>query len=174
MTITEKIKYSADRTKFTLYKEGLFYKCYNEDAMVFVKKVKEYKVSSKYIKNIGAEVLSLGFPKSEVSKVNLSLASITTKIGAKGFEESDVKIVFSLNDIGVKKDYAIWKNSIQADIIETVKGPTILYQHQPTMLDIVSMIKNFDLANSTPMQGLSFIQQLKLEARKIEEYNGNT
>jgi hypothetical protein len=37
MTIAEKIKYSADRTVFTLFKEGLFYKCYNEDAMVFMK-----------------------------------------------------------------------------------------------------------------------------------------
>lgn len=65
------------------------------------------------------------------------------------------------------------EKSKQEEIIETVKEPTILYQHQPTMVDIVSMIKNFDLANSTPMQGLSFIQQLKLEAQKIEEYNGN-
>ena len=34
MTITEKTQISANNTRFTLYKEGLFYKCYNEDAMV--------------------------------------------------------------------------------------------------------------------------------------------
>jgi hypothetical protein len=55
MTIAEKIKYSADRTKFTLYKEGLFYKCYNEDAMVFVQKIKEYKVSSKFVKSVSIQ-----------------------------------------------------------------------------------------------------------------------
>lgn len=37
MKITEKIQYSADKTRFTFFKEELFYKCYNEDAMVFVK-----------------------------------------------------------------------------------------------------------------------------------------
>lgn len=173
MKISEKIRSSADKTVFTLFKEGLFYKCYNEDAMLFVKKVREYKVSSKYIKNVGAEVLSLGFPISETEKGYLSFENLSEIIGAKAFEEYEGYIVFSLNDISVKKDYATWKNSIQEGIIETVKEPTILYQHQPTLADIVSMIKNFDLANSTPMQGLNFIQQLKLEAQKIEENNGN-
>jgi hypothetical protein len=36
MTIAEKVTQSANSTLFTLYKEGLFYKCYNEDAMLFV------------------------------------------------------------------------------------------------------------------------------------------
>jgi len=35
------------------------------------------------------------------------------------------------------------------------------------------MIKNYDLANSTPMQGLNFIQQLKSELYQIEKNNGN-
>ena len=45
MTIAEKVSHSANRALVTLYKEGLFYKCYNEDVMVFVIKVKNYKVS---------------------------------------------------------------------------------------------------------------------------------
>ena len=45
MTIAEKVSHSANSALFTLYKEGLFYKCYNEDVMVFVIKVKNYKVS---------------------------------------------------------------------------------------------------------------------------------
>lgn len=173
MTITEKVKQAATNNIFTLSKEGIFYKCYNEDAMVFVQKVKEYKVNLKFVKSVGDDVLSLGFPISETEKGNLSFENISEKIGAKVFEDNEGYIVFSLNDISLKKDYATWKNSIQTGVVETVKEPTILYQHQPTMVDIVSMIKNFDLANSTPMQGLSFIQQLKLEAQKIEEYNGN-
>lgn len=56
MTIAEKIQISADETKFTLFKEGLFYKCYNEDALIFTENVKEYKVSAKYIKSVGADV----------------------------------------------------------------------------------------------------------------------
>ena len=33
MTLKEKINHSAKLTQFILFKEGLFYKCYNEDAM---------------------------------------------------------------------------------------------------------------------------------------------
>ena len=45
MTLAEKVNQSADGTLFTLHKEGLFYKCYNEYAMVFVKRVKKYKIT---------------------------------------------------------------------------------------------------------------------------------
>lgn len=173
MTINEKIKNSTSNTLFTLYKEGVFYKCYNKDAMVFSQKVRAYKVSSKFIKSVGTEVLSLGFPVSEVTKGNLSLASISEKIGAKSFEESDGNIIFSLNDIVIKKDYEAWKETLQKEIIEVVKEPVTLYQCPPDTTEIISMIKNYDLANSTPMQGLNFIQQLKMKISEVEESNGN-
>jgi len=40
MTTVEKIILAKSNKQFTLFKEGLFYKCYNEDAMLFVKRVK--------------------------------------------------------------------------------------------------------------------------------------
>jgi hypothetical protein len=42
MNTSEKILFTTEKKRFTLYKEGLFYKCYNEDAMLFVKKFREY------------------------------------------------------------------------------------------------------------------------------------
>ncbi len=78
-------------------------KCYNEDAMVFVKNIREYKVSSKFIKSVGATVYSIGFPFSEVENGGLSLAHISEKIGASGFEVSEGNIVFLLNDMNTKK-----------------------------------------------------------------------
>lgn len=68
MTLLEKTKHSAKSNTFTLYKEGMFYKCYNEDAMVFSKKVKSYKVNTRFVISVGAEVLSLGFPVSAMDK----------------------------------------------------------------------------------------------------------
>ena len=99
MTIAEKTQISTNTTRFTFFKEGLFYKCYNEDAMVFVKNIREYKVSTKYIKSVGEDVYSVGFPVSEIKKGSLSLANILEKIGAKGFEENEGNIVFLLNDM---------------------------------------------------------------------------
>ncbi len=83
--------------------------CYNADAMLFVKKVREYKVSSKYIKNVGAEVLSLGFPESEVSKGNLTLDMMCELLGAEKYNDEKEKITFYLkNDI--KQDIESWHN----------------------------------------------------------------
>ena len=99
MTIADKIQVSADKTRFTLFKEGLFYTCYNQDAMVFAKMVKNYKVNSKFVKSLGATVFFLGFPVSEVEKENLSLASFAEKIGAKGSVAQGVQQPFEISVI---------------------------------------------------------------------------
>ena len=83
MTTAEKIASAKSTIYFTLFKEGIFYKCYNEDAMVFVTRVKQYKVSATYVKNVGEEVYSVGFPVAEVEKGHLTLENIIAKIGAK-------------------------------------------------------------------------------------------
>jgi len=66
MTVLEKTKNSKNDKVFTLYKEGLFYKCYNEDALVFVQKVRKYKVSSKFVKATISNLHSIGFPMARV------------------------------------------------------------------------------------------------------------
>jgi len=57
MTIFQKITNSKDPSVFTLYREGMFYKCYNEDAMVFHQWVKDIKITSKFIKRTGTMVI---------------------------------------------------------------------------------------------------------------------
>lgn len=158
MTIAEKIKYSADRTKFTLYKEGLFYKCYNEDAMVFVQRVRAYKISSKFVKSIGAEVLSLGFPVSEVEKGNLTLLSISEAIGAESYNEESHGIVFSL-----KADIKQYYDVFQAEIINVkeLNAEKVSDNDTANSKNLVKKIQEFDLANHTPMQCIVFIQELK-------------
>lgn len=52
-----------------LYKEGLFWKAYQQSAyrinhLPFV----EYKVIKKYVKAVGQEVISIGFPSLNLSK----------------------------------------------------------------------------------------------------------
>ena len=45
----------------------------------------------------------MGFPVNEVEKGNLSMASVSEKIGAKALEKNEGSIVFSLIDIDIKK-----------------------------------------------------------------------
>lgn len=64
MTLAEKVTQSINRALFTRYKERLFYKCYNVDAMLFVKKVRAYKVGDKFVKSAKKKVYSISFPSS--------------------------------------------------------------------------------------------------------------
>ena len=67
----------------------------------------------KFVKSVGAEVLSLGFPVSEVEKGHLSFENISEKIGAKSYEIKDKYIVFQLSNADGKRAYNEWTEIIQ-------------------------------------------------------------
>ncbi len=139
--------------------------------MVFALHVRKYKVSIKYVKNAGQDVYSLGFPVAEVDKGKLSLKFISDKIDAKVYHEANANITFQLKNTQLKNDYDEWKRTVDHKNTTVLKEPSENYNTHSH--EIVDRIKKYDLANSTPMQGLSFIQQLKFEILKVEEKNGN-
>lgn len=171
MTIAEKIKISADKKCFTFFKEGLFYRCYNEDAMIFMQHIKAYKVSSRFVKSVGAYVYSIGFPVSQVEKGALSLEFISEKTGAKTYHKTNGNITFQLEDTQLKAAYGNWKQIIDNTRAIEVKEPVEVYE--TNYRKIIDRIKKYDLENSTPMQGLSFIQELKTDILQVKEINGN-
>ncbi len=167
MTTVEKIILAKSNKQFTLFKEGLFYKCYNEDAMLFVKRVKKYKVNSKFIKSVGGVVNSIGFPVTEIEKESLSLEMISAKLKAENFEKKNEDVVFLMNDFEIKNDYEVWEQSIQTSANKVVNHTNEIYDRTIQLENIATMISNYDLANNTPMQGLSFIQDLKIKIQEI-------
>ena len=167
MDIKEKIRLSKQVNILSFHREGLFYKCYNEDAMVFATRVKPYKVSVKYIKCVGAEVLSLGFPHSEVKRGNLSFSHILESLGAEKYDEENERVVFYLKD-DLKQDFEEWRKTVVENNIpkstKKVSCNADLENHE-----LISLIKYFDLANSTPMQCLQFIQELKTVVQNLNK-----
>lgn len=169
MTIKEKIKISQNSNKLTLHTEGLFYKCYNEDAMVFSENIKPYKVVCKFIKTVNQEVLSIGFPKTELKKGSITIEMIKSAIGGSKAEEQEKQLVFSLTDAELKKNYHEWRNdklqnSKLADKTNNTVSPAKCEASQRLISqgELIAMIQSYDLANSTPMQGIQFIQELKM------------
>jgi len=63
MTVKEKIVLTAQNNKLYCFKEGMFYKVYNQNAMWFVHHVKPYKVSVKFVKIVNQNVFTTGFPQ---------------------------------------------------------------------------------------------------------------
>lgn len=162
MTIIEKSKKSAADNLFTLYREGLFYKCYNQDAMVFFKYVKAFKVTAKFIKNIKSEVLMLGFPIGTEGTQCICLEQIKTSLQASSFEIAADYVQFSVPG-HLKSNY----ESFLAEVVEKRTSATAVTEEaaRPVAEILVEMISQFDLANSSPMQGLAFIQDLKFQLK---------
>ena len=170
MKTAEKIARSRDKSIFTLHKEGLFYKCYNEDAMLFAKHIRPYKVTSKYVKSASAEVLSLGFPLREIENGKLSFKNISEVLGCEQYEETNGQVIFDLKN-EIKQNFEVFRNSvIEKTRVQDNGQPN--QDTSPPAHELILMIKNFDLANSTPMDGLTFIQQLKKEVQRIEPGDG--
>ena len=174
MTISEKIKQSACPGTFTLHKEGMFYKCYNEDAMLFSRHIKAYHVSAKHVKSAGSDVLSLGFPESEVAGDKLSFEHISEALGAGDYSVEEKQVIFRLKE-DLKQDYAGWRTNHPVPEMPGTGDPAPSFSSEKISA-LLSDIRNFDLANSTPMQGLQFVQELKQKVREIPpetETHGN-
>jgi hypothetical protein len=158
MTIAEKVLISKNEWVLTLFKEGLFYKCFNEDAMVFTQRVRNYKITSKYVKSIGEQVLSIGFPSNEIEKNKTTLEAIKNAINASSFKIEDQFIEFNLVE-QIKLNFQEFLK-IQNTKIEAISAVKNKKEETSNEL-LLKSVKEFDLVNSTPMQCILFIQELK-------------
>ena len=143
MTILDKVTLQLqDTTKIFLFKEGLFYKAYNEGA--FLLKDKNYKVAVKKIKSIENEVLSIGFPISVLEKLKENRQS----------EEYDNYCSLQSNIVFSLLLYEEWYQNQ----ITNIKRVDRKYLEEYTLKDT---IKNYPLANKTPMDAFLFIKEIQ-------------
>lgn len=146
MTIQEKINFAAQPNIVFLFKEGLFYKLYNQNAMWFINHIKPYKVTVKFVKKVNQNVFTIGFPQS-VLKTNALQLNLKLKQDTKNYlcYQTD----YSLSE----QQYAKWCNTALA----THTG----LQSKATTQSIIHQLNQFDVANTTPLQALEFIVTLK-------------
>jgi hypothetical protein len=52
-----------------LFKEGIFWRCYEYSAWRFVNNIKDYKVFKKHVKAVGKDIVYLGFPDSVLDTI---------------------------------------------------------------------------------------------------------
>ena len=142
MTILEKVTLQQqDTTKIFLFKEGVFYKAYNEAA--FLLKDKNYKVTVKKIKNIENEVLSIGFPVSVFEKLKDEFV----------FEFFEWYAVYNTNTFFDNESYTNWHNKVVKESFKTSKTEIEYY--------IVEQLKKYPLANKTPMEVFMWVANLQ-------------
>lgn len=148
MTIQEKINFAAQPYKLFLFKEGMFYKLYNQNAMWFVDQIKAYKVNNKFVKTVNQNVYSIGFPVSSLQQIEQQLKNIKAVIQ----QTTAHYITYTIPHIIEKNNYMAW-----------CKQHTISNTYTNTTVSLKQQIQGFDLANKTPMQALEFISKLQKE-----------
>jgi hypothetical protein len=84
MNTQEKIDLAATPRQISLHKEGIFYKLYNQQALLFTQNIKPLKIKVKFVKTVNRQVYSCGFPVTIVEDVKkhpvVRTASVTVPL----------------------------------------------------------------------------------------------
>lgn len=146
MTVKEKIVLAAQNNKLYCFKEGMFYKVYNQNAIWFVHHVKPYKVSVKFVKIVNQNVFTICFPQHIL---NTKALQFNLKLEQDTITYLRYQTNHSLNE----QEYVNWCN--------TTLTNQIRQQSHATTQNIMQLLKYFDVAKNTPLQSLEFIAKLK-------------
>ncbi len=156
-TIKDKIEQCKNNKTLYLFKEGFFYKCYNEDALLFIDKIKKnYKKKVSYQKKMNLSYCSIGFPISLISNDNILLNQINETFDVEDVISEDNYIVFNFKKEIDKSNYTNELLSLFANHKESEKK-----SQTNNNLSIEENILSFDIANSCPIDCMLFIQKLK-------------
>ena len=148
-----------------LVKEGIFRRAYERSAMLFSFQIKAFKLIKRYIKCAGQDIVYLGFPDS-------ALGEILNEAKGKGYN-AEFAIGRQNNDIIMHSgfvpkgslrekplvDFEQWKSDIP--IVAADKETSIRFEL------IIEKIKNYPVANKTPVESLEFLSNIQKE---INEY----
>lgn len=135
--------------RIVLYKERLFWIAYERSAYLFHTHVRPYRAQRKYIKKIGCEVVSLGFPDS-----------VLAIVGAPVIEQCEGKIVFQAPAKVDETAFAKWKDE------------ALLYVKQPKFApardnvdklteQMVKRLREFNVESKTPVECMIFLADIK-------------
>lgn len=72
---------SENSDKIHFYREGVFYKAYEQSAYLFVTHVKPFMVKKQFVKSVNREVVSIGFPTNSIHNPLAELIQYAFKMG---------------------------------------------------------------------------------------------
>ena len=145
MTILQKITLQSEEvTKIFLFKEGMFYKAYNQGA--FYLRYLNYKIVVKQVKSINQNVISVGFPLSVLNKIRQDYHTT---------EKSNNVMELSLpaGKRLVPEQYELWYK--ERTYPGTEKNDKI------TTKRIIEELKNYPLATKTPVETFMWLSNLQ-------------
>jgi hypothetical protein len=146
VSISEKIAHTSLH-QIKLYKQGLFWVAYEQSAS-YIWQLKGFKPTKKWLKNIKSEVVQVGFPGIEEFLLTDNLEII---------EKQDTFISCTSTHGINKQCFEEWK----ANLLVMEPKPNIMIPLLKENKGIEARIVQFDISNTTPIEVLLFINDLK-------------
>lgn len=160
---------NADR--IILYREGLFRKAYERSAYALCTQVHPLKATKRYLKVVGGEMVSVGFPQSGDTKFIG---------GLERMEETEDRLVLKAPAPIDPQEFEAWKEALplqppraapkdpapasapkeeESDGEERKEGMATAAISAERM--VAERLRLFDLAGRTPMECMLFVPELK-------------
>lgn len=150
MLIQEILKIeSANTESIHLFKEGIFWRMYQNSAYRFTQRMKELKVLKKFFKNVNSEVVYVGFPGAILHRIEALSQSNSFK-----FEKHNEKYCV-ISGFEPDNGFEEWFQSIP------------LFQKINDNDAIIQKIKEYPVVDKTPLETVQFVAELQTSLTRI-------
>lgn len=161
MKITDILMHEAPGgTDIYLHREGLFWKAYEYSAFQFIHTVRSYNPQKKWMKGLGRDVVSLGFPDSVLPEI----------LQGRVTEQTDDKLWIIKDAEPVSEEtFETWKADLprhepQAVAVANATA-TVAQQPRPAHQEVLRKLAAFQVESASPLQCMMFISELQKELR---------
>lgn len=145
---------SENSNKIHFYREGVFYKAYEQSAYLFVTHVKPFMVKKQFVKSVKREVVSIGFPTNSIHNYFES-GTIVEK-------ENEAEVV--IDNCMTTADFEKWRENIKMTLAKETSAKVESLSATPeadTENSIIQKIKIFPIESKTPLDCMLFLSELK-------------
>ena len=151
-SINDKLK-AEERNERTvrLWPEGMFFKAYERSAYLFVHHVRAYQVQCKYYKVCNGDVVSIGFPQKTLPS-----------LGCVYVENADGTVSIPVDTEIDEQAFQEWKAYLPKAQPMSVDGSG----EEGVEDDVLQLLRQFNLASSTPMEAMLFVSDLQRMLKK--------
>lgn len=133
-----------------LYKEGVFWRCYESSVWYFIRNIRGYRVIKKFVKTVKQEIVYMGFPDTIIEEILKESEKISHSI-----VRYETRII--INGIQKEKGFIKWKENIKIQEKEKEVGSQIKNNNN----QIIRKLIEFPIMNKTPVEALNFLAEIQ-------------
>lgn len=152
-----------------LWAEGSFYRAYEWSAWLCVRYIRQFKVTRKSIKNLGSDMLFIGFPQTSLDKFKVDGAQVEEKEDKNVQMTLPPELVQGDADSTLEEEYQNWRTTIplleekdtKADkgILRAASG----HVGQPVSLTgIMRQVLEYPIEQHSPIDCMLFLAEIKV------------